>query len=57
MNDVEIHCAAVYRLGQERSADGRIVTTREYNNVRSVLRNLNEEKSCVGPFRGKGMEC
>jgi hypothetical protein len=41
-------------LGQERSADGGIHATRDYNNVRSVLRNT---KKTVGSFRIKCVEC
>jgi hypothetical protein len=42
-------------LGQERSATGGILATRDHNNVRSVLRN--NKKEIVGPFRTNGVEC
>jgi hypothetical protein len=34
-------------LGEERSADGGINATRDYSNIRNLLRNT---KYCVGPF-------
>jgi hypothetical protein len=42
-------------LGQKRSADGEIHTTRDHDNTTSVLRN--SKKNCIRPFRTKGVDC
>jgi hypothetical protein len=42
-------------LWQGKECCGEIHATRDHNNVRSVMRNT--KKSCVGPFRKKGVEC